>query len=432
MRSSDIVNTPFTDSVFFINIPFVKFGNGATRDVAFEASKHAIKQALMVVDPQLADSEMCRLVRDTLKSGGIGVEQLSEIHIEPEDTEIVKAWGMIRDAAFDGIIALGGGSTIDTAKLLNLLHTYPADIMDYVNQPVGAGRPVPGPLKPLIAIPTTAGTGSENTSVAILDISALRIKSGISHPYLRPTVALIDPLNTLTQPPMVTASAGLDVLNHAIESFTAHPYTARTAVTDPAARPVYAGATPVADIFAAEAIRWVHRYLRRAMANPLDVEARYYLMLGASVAGIGFGHAGVHIPHAMGYPIAGLLREWHPPDYDFGYPISPHGISTAIPGAYVFRRLARLDFERFGQINELLGIPAAQPHQVGDRLCEYYLNLLADLGVPTTLGAIGFCDGDLDSLVNGTLAQKRLLALAPKTVTADDLATMFSDAISGL
>ncbi len=432
MRASDIVSTPFTDSVFFINIPFVKFGNGATRDVAFEASKHGIKQALLVVDPHLVDSAMCHSVIDTLKNGGIGVEMLAEIHIEPEDTEVVKAAEKIRDSRFDGIVALGGGSTIDTAKILNLLHTYPADILDYVNQPVGAGRPVPGPLKPLIAIPTTAGTGSENTSVAILDITSMRVKSGISHPNLRPTVALIDPLNTLTQPPMVTASAGLDVLNHAIESFTAHPYTARAAVTDPATRPVYAGATPVADIFAAEAIRWVHRYLRRAVADPLDVEARYYLLLGSSVAGIGFGHAGVHIPHAMGYPIAGLLREWHPRDYDFGYPISPHGISTAIPGAYVFRQLARMDFERFGRVNEFLGISAVQPHQVGDRLYDYYVNLLTDLDVPTTLGAIGFRDDDLDALVNGTLAQKRLLALSPKAVTVDDLAAMFSDAINGL
>jgi len=183
----------------------------------------------------------------------------------------------------------------------------------------------PGPLKPLIAIPTTAGTGSESTAVAVIDIKKLKVKTGISNPYIRPTVALIDPLTTITMPPMVTASSGLDVLNHAIESYTARPYTSKPRSQSPGERSVYSGATPLGDIFGEKAIEWVSNYLRRAYASPLDIEARYYMMLAASIAGIGFGHVGVHVPHAMAYPIAGMVRSYYPEDYDFGYPIAPTG-----------------------------------------------------------------------------------------------------------
>lgn len=318
MRPTDIASTPFTDSVFTVNIPGLKIGIGATREVGYEAKRLGITRALVVVGPKLERSEIVRTVMEALATEGIDVDLCTHIRVEPEDTALLEAYHEVRNKPFDGVVSIGGGSTMDTAKVLNLLTSYPADLIDYVNKPIGKGLAPAGRLKPHVAVPTTAGTGSESTSVAILDITQLRVKTGISHPYLRPDVAVIDPLNTLSLPPMVIASSGLDVLNHAIESFTARPYTSRLRVERPADRPVYAGSTPVGDVFALEAIRWVHRYLRRAVARPYDVEARYYMMLAASVAGIGFGHAGVHVPHAMAYPIAGLVREWHPRDYDFG------------------------------------------------------------------------------------------------------------------
>jgi alcohol dehydrogenase len=301
---------------------------------------------------------------------------------------------------------LGGGSTIDTAKVLNLLYTYPSDLFDYINRPIGKGLIPPGPLKPLIAIPTTAGTGSESTSVAVIDVLKLKVKTGISNPYLRPTVALIDPLTTVTMPPMVTASTGLDVLNHAIESLTARPYTTRPAYKNPLERPVYAGSTPLADVFGLKAIEWVHKYLRRAVANPYDMEARYYMMLAASIAGIGFGHAGVHVPHAMAYPIAGMIRRWYPEDYEFGYPITPHGISTAIPAISSLKYLAPYNHEKFASVCEILGldVKGLTPVEIGKVIGEYYTKLLEDLKVPTSLRELDYSSSDLEALINGTLA----------------------------
>lgn len=431
MKPSDIVSTPITDSVFAINVPYMKFGLHATNDVGYEAKRLGIARALLVVDPHLLESDTLKTVQESLRLEDIAIELLSQIRIEPEDTALIEAYQTIKDKDFDGFISVGGGSTIDTAKVLNLLHSYPAPLRDYVNKPIGQGRPPKGPLKPHVAVPTTAGTGSESTSVAIFDITAIHVKSGISHRYLRPDIAIIDPLNTLSVPPMVTASSGLDVLNHAIESMTAHPYTARPKFNHPSERPVYAGSTPMSDIFATQSIAWVHRYIRRAMAEPYDVEARYYMMMGATAAGIGFGHAGVHIPHAMGYPIAGMVQSWHPADYDFGYALSPHGISTAIPAAYVFRYLAKYDFERFRPIAQALEISGDSPRHVRDNLHEYYLDLLRTLDIPTTLGELGFTSKDLDKLTEGTMAQQRLVSMAPKRMTSPEIRRILDEAIVG-
>ncbi|MCL6647143.1 MAG: iron-containing alcohol dehydrogenase [Chloroflexi bacterium] len=431
MRPTDIASSPLTDTVFTLNVPDLKVGLGATREVGYEARRLGIRRALVVVGPRLEGSETLGTVLESLAAEGVESELCTRVRVEPEDEAVLEAYQEVREKRFDGVVSVGGGSTIDTAKMLNLLTSYPAELMDYVNKPVGKGLPPGGRLKPHVAVPTTAGTGSESTGVAILDITALRVKTGISHPYLRPDVAVVDPLNTLSLPPMVTASAGLDVLNHAIESFTARPYTSRPRVARPAERPVYAGATPVGDIFALEAIRWVHRFLRRAVARPHDLEARYYMALAASVAGIGFGHAGVHVPHAMGYPIAGLVRGWHPADYDFGYPLSPHGISTAIPAAYVFRYLARFDPDRFAQVAEALELPAGDAAQVGERLFDYYMDLLSTLGIPLTLGEIGFGRADLERLTEGTMAQQRLIGLAPKEITREEVRRLFEEALSG-
>ncbi|MGA8259772.1 MAG: hydroxyacid-oxoacid transhydrogenase [Arenicellales bacterium] len=431
MRPTDIVSTSFNDAIFTINIPYVKFGIGATRDVGYEAGRLGVTRALVAIDPNLQHADMTRIVLDSLRDQGIDVEIMTEVRIEPEDTAIIEASRAIKDKKIDGFLSLGGGSTIDTAKILNLLYRHPAELTDYINKPIGKGIAPPGPLLPHIAIPTTAGTGSENTSVAIFDITEMRVKSGISHAYLRPDIAIVDPLNTVSLPAMVTASSGLDVLNHAIESLTAHPYTAREKVAQPSERPVYAGSTPVGDIFAMQAINWVHRYIRRAVANPLDIEARYYLMLGASIAGIGFGHAGVHIPHAMGYPIAGMVRRWAPKDYEFGYALSPHGISTAIPAAYVFRYLAQFDFERFEKVAEALSIDGESQKSLTDNLYGYYLDLLRTLEIPTTLEPLGFTNKDLDKLADGTLAQQRLVKLAPKRITREEVKRLFDEAITG-
>src|SRR5262245_45538688 len=150
-------------------------------------------------------------------------------------------------------VAVGGGSSIDTAKAVNLLTTHPGELLDFVTPPIGAGKAPRLPLKPLIAVPTTAGTGSESTTICVVDLLDLRLKAGVSHPALRPALAVVDPRVTLSLPPQVTAASGMDVLSHALESYTSVRFDARPAPDDPARRPAFCGANPVSDIWCADA-----------------------------------------------------------------------------------------------------------------------------------------------------------------------------------
>ena len=195
---------------------------------------------------------------------------------------------------------------------------------------------MPGPMRPLIAVPTTAGTGSETTAVAVTHVVDQNVKAGVSHRLLRPALGVVDPLNTLSAPPEVTAAAGADILTHAIESYTTRPYNAR-AKHHPPDRPAYIGANPASDIWCEKAMEYAARYLRRAVLNGLDVEARLHLALAANYAGIGFGNAGVHIPHAVAYPIAGLVRDYVPSGYRTRHPLVPHGMSVILTAPAAFR-----------------------------------------------------------------------------------------------
>ena len=259
------------------------------------------------------------------------------VQIEPTDASFKEAIAFAVGEQVDAFVAVGGGSTIDTAKAANLYATYPADFLDYVNAPIGKGLPVPGPLKPLIAIPTTAGTGSETTGTAIFDLVSMHAKTGISHRNLKPTLGIIDPENTATLSPTAVASTGCDVLSHALESYTAIAYTMRPYPERPILRPAYQGANPVSDLWARETLAMVAQYLPRAMADPEDREAREKMLLAASFAGIGFGNAGVHLPHGMSYPVAGMVRDYHPTGYAGDHPIVPHGMAVILNAPAVFR-----------------------------------------------------------------------------------------------
>lgn len=190
---------------------------------------------------------------------------------------------------------------MDTAKLMNLYSAYPdADFLDFVNAPLGKGLPIDKPLRPLIAVPTTAGTGSETTGTAIFDLVSKRAKTGVAHRNLKPTLGICDPLNTRTMPAAVKASSGLDVLCHSLESWTAIPYTERTPrPSNPILRPAYQGANPISDIFSLNALKSTIKYLPRAVKDPEDFEAQSEMLLAATLAGVGFGNAGVHLCHGM-------------------------------------------------------------------------------------------------------------------------------------
>jgi alcohol dehydrogenase class IV len=254
--------------------------------------------------------------------------------------------------------------------------------------------------------------------VAVLDIPELRVKTGISHRYLRPDQAIVDPELTASLPAEVVASCGLDVICHAAESFIAKPYSERERPESPGDRPPYQGATPISDIWSAKALEYGGRYLRDAVAG--DGEARGWMMLGASLAGIGFGAAGVHIPHACAYPIAGLKQEYQPAGYPADHGFIPHGQSVIVTSPAAFRFTFEAAPDRHRRVAELLAGRALD--DVGpDTLPELLLDLMRDVGVPTGLRELGYDIADIDALVEGALKQQRLLVIAPREAGPEDL-----------
>ena len=300
--------------------------------------------------------------------------------------------------------------------------------MDYVNAPVGGGKKPPSPLKPLLAVPTTAGTGAEATTVAILDVPEQRVKTGISHSFLRCDRGVVDPLLTVTMPPEVTSSCGLDVVCHAAESYISKPYDARPRPESPDDRPPYQGANPVADIWSAKALEYGGKYLRRAVENGDDVEARGAMMLGASLAGIGFGSAGVHIPHACAYPIAGLKHEWQPPGYPEDHPFVPHGWSVIVTAPAAFRFTYEADPERHRRVAEMLSGETIEKADE-NTLPEILIGIMQDVGAPRGVRELGYTEDDVDALVDGAMKQQRLLVGAPREVTEEDLANIIRESM---
>jgi hydroxyacid-oxoacid transhydrogenase len=419
-----------TETVFVMEMSPIKFGLGAMDEIGFDAARLGLRKALIFTDRNLAAAGLPDRVRALLEEQGVKADVYDGVEVEPTDRSMEDAAEFARTKEFDGLVAVGGGSTIDTCKAANLLTCHPAPLLDYLNKPVGRGVAVPGPLRPLIAVPTTAGTGSETTAVAVTHVLDQNVKAGVSHRLLRPALGVVDPLNTVTAPPEVTAAAGADILTHAIESYTTRPYNAR-AKHHPPDRPAYIGANPASDIWCEKAIEYVARYLRRAVLNGLDLEARVNLALAANYAGIGFGNAGVHIPHALAYPIAGLVRDYVPQGYRTRHPMVPHGMAVILTAPSAFRFTYTTASERHLRAAELMGVPVSGLSEADRReaLPRALIALMRDTGIPNGLSAVGYTERDIPALVEGTLKQPRLLAGAPRAVAAADLDWILRDAM---
>lgn len=411
------------ETVFTLEATPVKFGPGACGDAGWELKRLGVRRAMLVTDPGVAALGAPERVAALARAEGIDVVLYDRSRVEPTLDSLQHAADFAAEHGVDGFVSVGGGSAIDTAKVADLVSTHPAPVMDYVNPPVGGGRKPPAPLRPHLAIPTTSGTGSEATTVAVLDIPELKLKTGISHRYLRPAQAIVDPELTRTLPAEVTASAGLDVVCHAAESFLSRPYDTRPRPATPDDRPPYQGSNPVADVWSAKALEYGGRYLRRAVADPDDVEARGAMMLAATLAGVGFGSAGVHIPHACAYPIAGLKHVYQPPGYPADHPFVPHGHSVIVTAPAAFRFTYEAMPERHHNVAELLtGAPAEGPDALPDALRA----LMRDIGAARGIAELGYGPDDVPALVEGALKQQRLLVIAPREPSAEDLRAIFT------
>jgi hydroxyacid-oxoacid transhydrogenase len=410
----------------------VRYGVGVTREVGMDLADWGVKNALVVMDPVVGKLTTGDVVRNSLDAAGVTFTVYDKVRVEPTDESFLDAISFAKQGSYDGIVAVGGGSTIDTAKAVNLYVTYPpADFLDYVNPPIGKGLPVPGPLKPLIAIPTTAGTGSETTGVTIFDLTSMHAKTGIANRRLKPTLGLLDPENTRTMPGPVAASSGLDILSHAIESFTAMPYTNRPMPESPRMRPAYQGSNPISDIWSLASLDIVNKYLIRASKDPGDDEARGKMILAASYAGVGFGNAGVHLPHGMSYPVSGNVKSWVADGYSKDHPLVPHGFSVILNAPAVFRFTASANPERHLQAAAALGanVSGVKAADAGKLLADRITWFMQELKTPNGLKAIGYSSSDIRALVEGTLPQHRVTKLSPRPASPDDLSRLFEDAM---
>ena len=419
------------DTAFTVDASRITFGRGCLGEVGDRASALGMRRVALFSDPVVADLEIFDTARRSLRAADVDVVAYTDVHVEPTDESFTRAAAFAAETKPDGYVSVGGGSVIDTAKAANLYATHPADFLSYVNAPVGEATPVPGTLQPHIACPTTSGTGSEVTGIAIFDLLSMSAKTGIASPALRPSEALVDPDCTDSLPAGVVACSGLDVLSHALESFTARPYVRRPAAARPSLRPMSQGANPWSDLGSREAMRLLGRYLERAVGDAADREAREQTMWAATLAGIAFGNAGVHIPHAMSYAVAGQVRTFHPDGYPGSEPLVPHGMSVILNAPSVFRAIAGTDPQRHLEAARHLGadVDGAAPEDAGDVLAETLIRIMRAVGIPNGLSAVGYGESDCANLADGAWPQQRLLQNAPLDCDTALLAQMFAGAL---
>jgi hydroxyacid-oxoacid transhydrogenase len=420
------------ETAFSMDTSSIKYGPGITREVGWDMEEHGCKRVMVVTDANLSNKAPVGVTLEALRKHGIDAVLFDQASVEPTDISFKEAIQFAQDGSFDGFVAVGGGSSMDTAKTANLYATYPADFMTYVNPPVGRGEPVPGPLKPLVAVPTTAGTGSETTGVAIFDFLEMNAKTGIAHRALRPLKGIVDPNNTRTLPKMIAACTGLDQLTHALEALTALPYNQRPAPEHPKMRPAYQGANPISNVWASRAIEMISKYLVRVIENPSDDEARAEVMLAATYAGIGFGNSGVHLAHGMSYPVSGMVRNYMPEGYPAEHPLIPHGMAVVLNAPAVFRFTAPANPKLHLYAAKLMGkdISAASADDAGEILASAVVEMMRKVGMPNGLRAVGYGPDDIGKLVEGTLPQHRVTTLSPRPASAEDLKGLFLDSMT--
>jgi len=419
------------ETAFSMDTSGIKYGPGVTREIGWDMEEQGSHRVMVVTDANLTESDPVAVTLESLRKYGIDAVLFDQVRVEPTDISFKEAIKFAEDGNFDGFVAVGGGSSMDTAKAANLYLTHPADFMTYVNAPIGKGTPVPGPLKPLVAVPTTAGTGSETTGVAIFDLVEMNAKTGIAHRALRPAKGIIDPNNTRSLPKMVTACTGLDQLTHALESLTALPFNQRPAPEHPKLRPAYQGSNPISHIWASRAAEMISQNLVRVIEDPSDIEVRGEVLLAATYAGIGFGNGGVHLAHGMSYPVSGMVRDYVPEDYPPGQPLVPHGMAVVLNAPAVFKFTASANPELHLYAAKLMGkdISDAKPEDAGEILASAIVELMQKVGMPNGLSALGYGPEDVDKMVAATLPQHRVTKISPRPAGAEDLKQLFLDSM---
>jgi len=406
------------DTVWEFKLTRYKFGLDAVREIGYDMKGCGGSRTLVVTDKGVAKAGLSDKMASHLKEQGIDVEVWDGVEPEPSAKSIEAGIEWAEDKNFESFVSVGGGSSIDSAKVINLILSHGGKVLDYVAPPTGRGKPVPAPLKPHIAVPTTAGTGSETSPACVISLPEKMIKVGISHAYCRPDLAVVDPLLHVGMPPKVTADSGMDALAHAIESYVTRRFDRKPRPKTPLERPVYGGGTLVTDVFAEKAIELIGKYLRRAVYNGYDIEARSGMALAATLAGIAFTNAGLTAVHAMAYPVGGKFH-------------TSHGETNAVLLPAVMEFLLPTAPEKFARIAELMdeGVEGLPLYEAAKKSVEAVIWLMKDVNSPNGLRAFGVKEADLSGMAEDTLKIRRLLAGNPRQVTKEDLENLFRRAL---
>ena len=420
------------DIAFSVEAPKIKFGPGALAEIGDDAKALGMTRVALYTDPTVAKLNPVAVAEGSLKAAGIDVAIFDETEVEPTDRSFKAGTAFAEEGKFDGFVSVGGGSVMDTCKASNLYATYPDDFLAYVNAPIGEAKPVPGPLKPHIACPTTFGTASECTGIAVFDLLEMEAKTGIAHARLRPNLGILDPTALATLPRSIVAANGFDVFSHAVESLTARPFSHRPAPENSTLRPLGQGANPYSDLACTEAIRLIGANLIGAVNDDDNTKAHEPLMFAGMLAGIGFGNAGCHLPHGMSYAVAGLVRGYNAPGWPSNHPMVPHGISVIVNAPAVFRFTGPACPERHLKAAEAMGadISGAGLEDAGNVLADRVIDMMRQTGIPNGLSGVGYDENDLDALTDRAFIQKRLLVNSALEPDREQLKDLFRDSLS--
>jgi alcohol dehydrogenase class IV len=418
---------------YTIAIPKYSFGRGCLREAGARAAGLGMTRVGLFTDPFLRDSAYVATVLESLAQAGLDVAVFDEITIEADDASVERGAAFVAAGNFDGVVSVGGGSVMDTAKASMLYALDPPDeFLDYFAPPLGAGRPMPRKLLPHLACATTSGTGSECTSISVLRINELATKFVLANPVLLPQEALVDPACSDTLPAMVVASTGFDLLCHALECYTAKAYTRWDKMEDPLKRQLIQGANPWSDLAARKALEIAGEYLERGVSSADDHEARDQLMWGASLAGMAFGNTGTHLGHALSYGVTHLMHDVTTEGYPVESPFVPHGISVILSAPSIFRYTAEAAPERHFEAAQLLqaDLKGAGADESGEALAKRLISLMQKTGAPNGLGGVGFGPEDVPALAASSARQVRAIKNSPRETNLVDIENIYAAAIS--
>jgi alcohol dehydrogenase class IV len=369
-------------------------GIGASRQLPDILQKKGIKKALIVTDQGIVKAGLLPAIREPIEAAGIGVAVFDGVEPDPRIEIVAACVSAFKEAGAGAVVGLGGGSSIDIAKLVSIVAAHGGQVTDYI----GTGR-IPGPGAPCFALPTTAGTGSEVTPIAILSDTNAHLKKGIVSEYLYPAVAIVDPALMVSAPPSVTAYTGMDALTHAIEA-----YTNRFAVS-------------FVDALALEAVRQTGRHLRRAVACGIDLDARSGMARAATLGGMCLGSVNTAAVHALAYPLGGTFNV-------------PHGLANTVllPAVMEFNLPANLD--KYAAIAEALGeeIRGLSRRKAALRAIKAVKNLSVDVGIPQGMRHLGIPQEAIPKMAEGAMEVTRLMNNNPRTITVKDVQLIYENA----